>query len=42
MWFWIGLVLAFLLVGATWAWAARGVESRAHEPGTTFFDDAPK
>ena len=35
MFFWIGLVVAFVVFVGVVAWAIRGYGDRFHEPGTT-------
>jgi hypothetical protein len=34
MFFWIGVVVAFVIVVSVVTWGVRGVEDREHKPGT--------
>lgn len=34
MFFWIGLVIALVFAGVVTAWGIRGMDQRAHKPGS--------
>jgi hypothetical protein len=34
MFFWVGVAVVLLVVGAALGWALRGYDERAHRPGT--------
>ncbi len=38
MFFWIGLLVVFVLFASIVAWGVRGIERRAHKPGTRRLD----
>jgi len=36
MFFWVTLAIVLLVAGGLVAWAVRGIDGRAHEPGTQY------